>query len=654
MLVLVARAGTAAQYQIQARIEPAKQQMQVHLRITGLSPQIRSLLLDRRLVVKPGQDYHKTVAGPLQLVVNKGELVLDYVVPLRFQADNILWLNTPWYPWRAGLEMTVDSSFSVPAGWRVLSQGQAQAQQIRGQRWIWHWRETQPQQAIYLLAGPFHEQLRQGPGYQMAVWLLQAEPDLAKTYLDAAEHYIALYSRLLGAYPYSKFVLVENSLPTGFGLPSFTLIGNRVLRLPFIVNSAFPHEILHNWFGNGVYVDPAGGNWSEGLTTYLADYAIAESAGKGRAYRRHQLQKYADFVARTDDTSLRDFRSRHNDTSAAIGYSKSMMVFHMLRKRLGGPRFIQALRNFYRQYRFREASFSDLRRSFEQASGLALEADFSQWLDTPGAPAIELVAGACKTDQGTVILEGMLVQHQPGRLFQLSVPIGVEFADGTVQRYSKPLQKTKQRFTLALPKAVRRFALDPDFDLFRRLDPSETPPSFGQFFGTATLQLVLPANAPIVEYQAWLGLARHWQQRYPGLKIVDDTIQSTTAEPTASESAAGKRMLLGRNNRLLLRSWRKEVQQRWQSLWQPGGGDCRAVTMTGQAWLDCRSPAAIAALSRKLPHYSRYSYLVLGANLQVQAKGQWPVAAKAMQHWCGQAPAVSRSWPISERTLLTQ
>ncbi|HED12146.1 MAG TPA: hypothetical protein ENI62_00550 [Gammaproteobacteria bacterium] len=52
-----------------------------------------------------------------------------------------------------------------------------------------------------------------------------------------------------------------------------------------------------------------------------------------------------------------------------------------------------------------------------------------------------------------------------------------------------------------------------------------------------------------------------------------------------------------------------------------------------------------------MPHYSRYSYLVLGANLQVQVKGLWSVDSRAMQHWCGQAPAVTPAWPSTDRPI---
>jgi hypothetical protein len=45
-----------------------------------------------------------------------------------------------------------------------------------------------------------------------------------------------------------------------------------VLRLPFIFSSSLPHEVLHNWWGNGVLIDDRFGNWAEGLTTYQSDW----------------------------------------------------------------------------------------------------------------------------------------------------------------------------------------------------------------------------------------------------------------------------------------------------------------------------------------------------------------------------------------------
>src|SRR5699024_10740182 len=98
--------------------------------------------------------------------------------------------------------------------------------------------------------------------------------------------------------------------------------------------SSYPHEILHNWWGNGVYVDYASGNWAEGLTSYLADHLLKEQQGQGVQYRRETLQKYTDYVRGGRDFPLTEFRGRHSAATEAVGYGKTLMLFHMLRQRM--------------------------------------------------------------------------------------------------------------------------------------------------------------------------------------------------------------------------------------------------------------------------------------------------------------------------------
>jgi len=86
------------------------------------------------------------------------------------------------------------------------------------------------------------------------------------------------------------------------------LLGPQVIRFPFILSSSYPHEILHNWWGNSVFVDYASGNWCEGLTAYMADHLIQEQRGQGEAYRRDVLQKYRSYVKDGRDFPLAEFR----------------------------------------------------------------------------------------------------------------------------------------------------------------------------------------------------------------------------------------------------------------------------------------------------------------------------------------------------------
>ena len=117
------------------------------------------------------------------------------------------------------------------------------------------WEEPAPQEEIYLIAARFNEYTKQAGSITAMAFLRTPDKELADKYLDATERYIAMYEDLIGPYPYKKFALVENLWETGFGMPSFTLLGPKVIRLPFIINSSYPHEILHNWWGNSVFPD---------------------------------------------------------------------------------------------------------------------------------------------------------------------------------------------------------------------------------------------------------------------------------------------------------------------------------------------------------------------------------------------------------------
>ena len=146
-------------------------------------------------------------------------------------------------------------------------------------------------------------------------------------------------------------------------MPSYTLLGPQVIRFPFILTSSYPHEILHNWWGNSVFVDYATGNWCEGLTAYMADHLIQEQRGQGEEYRRDTLQKYRSYVKDGRDFPLTEFRSRHSAATEAVGYGKTLMLFHMLRQRLGDDGFRQWAARFYRENRGKQASFSDIRKA---------------------------------------------------------------------------------------------------------------------------------------------------------------------------------------------------------------------------------------------------------------------------------------------------
>jgi aminopeptidase N len=539
-----------------------------------------------------------------------------------------------WYPQVAGEELTFDLQLSLPPGWGGMTQGErlSQSHEASGTRETW--RCVHPQQEIYLIAGRFSEYTQTVDGVKAMVLLREPDAALARPYLDATVDYIRMYGELIGPYPYAKFALVENFWETGYGMPSFTLLGSKVIRLPFILHSSYPHEILHNWWGNGVYVDAAGGNWSEGLTSYLADHLIREQQGQGVDYRRGVLQNYADYVRTQQDFPLTAFRSRHSDATEAVGYGKGLMLFHMLRQQLGDATFVQGLRTLYSQYRFRAASFGDVEAVFSKVSGRSLAAFFDQWVKRTGAPELRLGRTTVQPENGGYRLSVEIEQVQSGDVYILRVPLAVQLEgrEAAWQTVVK-LDERRQTLELQLPTRPLRLVVDPQFDLFRRLDRNELPPAISHAIGATQVTLVLPSTGPEALRKAYAELAADWKAANPRRFTVirDRDLVELPADRTV--------WLFGWENRFrpvfdaALADYAFSDQGEAVTI-AGTPADRIVVVMARQpthpdqalGWLAADRAAAVPGLGRKLPHYGRYSYLAFTGDEPVNTlKGQWPV-----------------------------
>jgi aminopeptidase N len=558
-----------------------------------------------------------------------------------------------WFPKLDVDVVNFDMEVRLPHGWDVVSQGSRTIHETHGEQVRVRWEEDHPQPDIYLLAGRYAEYSdveavrgaagsmedvrRRGPPTTM-VFMLEPDSGLARRYLDEAARYIDFYSRLLGPYPYTKFALVENFWETGYGMPSFTALGRTVIRLPFIIESSYPHEILHDWWGNGVYVDLARGNWSEGLTAYLADHLLAERRGQAAAMRRNNLQRYADYVRASDDFPLMQFRARHSPATEAVGYGKAMMFFHMLRREMGDAPFLAGLRDFYRQQLFKFASFEDLRVALQPHADHDLRMEFEQWITRSGAPALRIGGAVSRPVRGGKFrLTFTLEQIQPGAPYLLRVPVAITLADASrAYEVDVPLRAARQEVRLDLSARPLRVEVDPQFDLFRRVDPLEVPPALSGAFGADRVMVVLPSGAPATLRTAYRALAERWREGRDASEFQIISDDSLTELPT--DRAV---WLFGWENRFLsdLRAaLPASARLEQDGLRLPDTDISRAghaIVLTarrvarldlGLNWLGSDDPEAMPNLARKLPHYGQFSYVIFSGEAATNvAKGQWPV-----------------------------
>jgi len=552
--------------------------------------------------------------------------------------------SSAWYPQFAqdlgALEMTV----RLPDGWESISIGRREER-----NGVVTWTSGQPYDQLYLIAGRYTRHARRHGDIDLSVWLLGDDPALADRYLGLMGGYIDHYSRLIGPYPYEKFAVVENSWQTGFGMPSFTLLGSRVLRLPFIPYTSLPHEILHNWWGNGVWVDYLRGNWSEGLTAYLADHWMQERQGKGDQYRLKALQRYSNFAARGQDAPLLDFVSRHNDSTQSIGYSKSLMLFHMLRNTLGDEKFVAGLQRLWQQQRYRRVGFNETIRSI---AGATIAQRFMPWLERSGAPEIVLSDVRLEPVEDGWRLALTIDQVQEGP-FAFDLPVLVTLqGEKLARREVAHVSATRNELVYRFANRPLRVDIDPEYDVLRTLDATEQPPALNRLFGSDRAWLVLPSSAPPAMRAAWERLATLWQERYPGLRAIDDVVAGQNSDDA-------DRILLGWDNALLpdTRAAFTHDDQRLGDREVDIGGtryaaDASSVVLVSSdaggmttGFVGAASADAVDLLAQKLTHYGSYGRLVFDAQTDNRVRDTLSSSHSRLSRQLGPEPVALRIAP---------
>ncbi len=547
-----------------------------------------------------------------------------------------------WYPTFNERLVSFRLKVELPHQWDAVSQGERTLHVRAGNATSVRWESPEPQEEIYIVAAPFIEYTQPAGKAVAMVFLRTPDEKLASKYLDATVRYLGMYEQLIGPYPYKKFALVENFWETGFGMASFTLLGPKIIRFPFILHSSYPHEILHNWWGNSVFPDYNKGNWAEGLTAYLSDHLIKEMRGNGMAYRQETLQKYADYVRKERDFPLSQFHSRHSSSSEAVGYGKSLMFFHMLRQRSGDETFVQALQNFYQKNKFRLASFDDLRASFEEVSGTEMKVYFHQWLTRPGAPELKISGVNARVEGDKYVLTGLLEQIQPEGPYLLRIPVAVTMEDQDRTHQSViAMEKRRVEWKLRLPAKPLRLDVDPQFDLFRRLDRSEIPPALTQAFGAKKMLILLPSSADKSLLRGYRELSQSLAQSGPD--EVEVRLDAEVQRLPSDRAVA----LLGWENHFLnemgsaLSGYDVSISQNEVQMGATKvPRENHSVVLTAKhpnnenaslIWVASDPPEALPGLGRKLPHYHKYSYLGFqGPEPANIAKGRWPVLDSPM------------------------
>lgn len=444
---------------------------------------------------------------------------------------------------------------------------------------------------LALASGVWEEGVIEGEGWQVRTLFPQALHEaFGETYREKAAQYIERFESEIGPYPYSSLTVAASPQPVGVAFSGFTLLGEQVIPLPFIPHTSLGHEVLHMWWGTGVYVDRSGGNWSEGLTTYMADYQFKSEAGEGRDERGQWLRDYAALPA-DEDRAHGEYRGGNQGALRIAGYHRGAMIWRMLEDWIGREAFLEGARTLYSNWKGRGADWDALIVAFDSATDEDLEPFFRQWLDRRGAPALELTDLAVDREANGWLVSGTLRQSGEDEPWGLRVPLNVETEQGT-ETFWLALAEREKSFEVQLDAAPVRVAADPDWRLFRHLAEEESPAILRRAALDPDTQVIALGSARPVEVAPWLGRA-----------------------PEQTQSVEGTRIVLGEPDSvrdwLRARDWPESPKALDRDL--PESPDAAAWAVPGEDVIVIAAPDAQQrrALAGELRHRAHYSYVLL-------------------------------------------
>jgi len=590
-----------------------------------------------RLTLKPPE-----MSGEVQVTIHYSATFDDPVPVHPINMDNpgfgvtatisekgsFLLAGAGWYPELVDSTASYRVTVTAPSGQIAVTAGRSLGHRTKNGKTVSDWEVDYPIEGLSLSVGGYVVEEKSAGDVTVATYLLPQNRHLAATYLAASAGYLSLYSDLFGAYPFQKFAVVENFFPTGYGFPSYTLLGGRVLRLPFIVRTSLGHEIAHCWWGNGVYVDSTQGNWSEGLTTYVADYRFKEMKSReaARDHRRQWLRNYATLVAPQNDFALDRFQSRSDTVTRTIGYDKGAMVFHMIRRILGEEAFWGALRDIYRNRLFKPTSWSDLQQAFETRGKRSLQDFFDQWVHRRGAPRFSLDGVRVEYTGSIWQVKGQIIQARP--YFNFPLMLALKTGKQTnIQNIFVSGRATP--FELQGDHRPQNLTADPADDIFRRLSPSEIPPAVNALKSSPAVTIVLSADLDPEIKKAARILALSLGLKHTEFVTESELDRQMLAENDILVIGLSRRddLLQKMPARITIRSASFSLNEKlYENPFDAFFGVFEhpvAANRIAALFLPL-SPHYADVVARKITHYGKYSYLAFqsGKNLD---KGLWPV-----------------------------
>jgi aminopeptidase N len=279
-------------------------------------------------------------------------------------------------------------------------------------------------------------------------------------------------------YPYDVYrqVFVQRFLFTGMENTTTTIQERRILHPDNVhATRAWPqevvaHEIAHQWYGDLLTCRAWRELWlNEGFATFMAS-----DWGEYRFGKPHLARAVLNRIDRLEQGSRHPMVRRHwlpGDHGVNHNvYSKGALTLQSLRVLVGDEVFWAGIRRYTKEHSNRLVETDDLRRAFEEETGLHLSWFFEQWAYHLHVPEVS-VSQRFSEGQLQVTLKQKVSETEPA--FSLPVDVRIPVEGDDIYRRIWLTDGDPEVLSLALAEAPPYVVIDGQGGLLAKLEQEQ-------------------------------------------------------------------------------------------------------------------------------------------------------------------------------------
>nr|MBC7245945.1 M1 family metallopeptidase [Chloroflexota bacterium] len=277
---------------------------------------------------------------------------------------------------------------TVPQGMVVVTSGSTTEKRDNGDGTTTWTCLSGPMRDFMVVASDRFESSSCAVGYiRLNSYYLPEHKEAGEEILEYARNGLRAYQQSFGPYPFAEFDVVEAPIYAGgMEYPGLIMIGQQYYDqggeyFEFIL----AHEVAHQWWYSVVGNDQVNVPWlDESLTNFSTVYYYEHAYDRTRAdlaFQNFIARRYEQIKGTSQDLPVDQpvFAFDPQEYSLIV-YGKGAVFFYELRKALGDGVFLDVLRTYYQDRKYKLATPDDFLRVAEQVSGQELDDFYARWI----------------------------------------------------------------------------------------------------------------------------------------------------------------------------------------------------------------------------------------------------------------------------------